>query len=201
MLPVCTAQLDHPLRWGSLCAEAPFQGLARRVPASWYKPLLKTECRLPWRPHKCAQAHLPLQQAFGFAKAAISGFQQVDARGLHCHQASDKPVACEAPCSTSWADLPCEGMLTSMLRRPSLHKQQVCLTWRLASTNAHLPSDGMLDSMIRRPRVLASRSALTRLTRLLVICSRMPLMTIARSKRVSRSSPLQHAGTKASAVP
>ena len=44
-------------------------------------------------------------------------------------------------------------------------------------------------STTRSPRSLASRSAFTRLTLAVVICSRIPLTTIARSRRVSRSSP------------
>ncbi len=56
---------------------------------------------------------------------------------------------------------------------------------------ANLPSEGIVDSMMRKPRVLASRSAFTRLTVLVVICSRMPLITMARNSRVSRSSPLK----------
>ena len=53
-----------------------------------------------------------------------------------------------------------------------------------------LPSAGMVDSMMRRPLFLASRSALTRLTVLLVMVSRIPLITMALSNLVSRSSPL-----------
>ena len=53
-----------------------------------------------------------------------------------------------------------------------------------------LPSAGTMDSIIRRPRVLANKSAFTKFTLLVVITSKMPLITMARSSRVSRSSPL-----------
>ena len=73
-------------------------------------------------------------------------------------------------------------------------RRHSCLGRSVAyNKGANLPSEGTVDSMMRRPRVLASRSAFTRFTVLVVICSRMPLITMARNKRVSRSSPLNRA--------
>ena len=43
------------------------------------------------------------------------------------------------------------------------------------------PVDGTVDSIILRPRVFARRSAFTRFTLAVVMDSRIPLMTIARS--------------------
>mmetsp|Transcript_15202 Transcript_15202/g.45841 ORF Transcript_15202/g.45841 Transcript_15202/m.45841 type:complete len:404 (-) Transcript_15202:444-1655(-) len=61
------------------------------------------------------------------------------------------------------------------------------VTDRLVSTSE--PAEGRVVSVITRPRFLASRSAFTRFTVAVVTCSRMPLMTMARRRRVSRSSP------------
>ena len=44
-----------------------------------------------------------------------------------------------------------------------------------------MPVEGTVDSMILRPLILARRSAFTRLTVEVVMDSRMPLMTMARS--------------------